>query len=304
MTIGVPGNVPYVVTVGAVTDNYYPMQPSQYKLTSFSSAGPTWEGFVKPEVVAMGGHILAYAPNNGTLAQEFPQWVLLPWDDFKMSGTSMAAAVTSGVVALMLEVSPSLTPDQVKCRLMSSARPAVKSDGTLAYTVFQQGSGLVNAHDAVYSTASGCANQGLNVVADLYYGKHFGGRANYNRQTGQYYIMATTTNTSTSSGGLLGGLGGLIGGLANTVSQVPLVGGVLGGLLWGVEQLGDGLLWSGGYSSSSGYTWSSGYPWSSGYTWSSGYPWSSGYTWSSGYPWSSGYTWSSDYPGVGLPAQQ
>ncbi len=29
MTIGVPGNVPYVITVGAVTDNYYPMQPSQ-----------------------------------------------------------------------------------------------------------------------------------------------------------------------------------------------------------------------------------------------------------------------------------
>ena len=66
-------------------------------------------------------------------------------------------------------------------------------------------------------------------------------------------------------------MGGLIGGLATTVSQVPLVGGVLGGLLWGVEQLGDGLLWNGSYSSASGYTWSSGYPWSSGYTWSSAY---------------------------------
>src|ERR1700745_4293114 len=78
MTIGVPGNVPYVITVGAVTDSYHPMQVSQYKLTSFSSAGPTYEGFVKPEIVGMGGHILAYAPDNGTLAQEFPQWVTLP----------------------------------------------------------------------------------------------------------------------------------------------------------------------------------------------------------------------------------
>jgi subtilisin family serine protease len=303
MTIGVPGNVPYVITVGAVTDNYYPMQPSQYKLTSFSSAGPTYEGFVKPEVVAMGGHILAYAPNNGTLAQEFPQWVYLPWDDFRMSGTSMAAAVTSGVVALMLEVSPSLNPDTVKCRLMSGAHPAVNSSGALAYTVFQQGAGLVNAHDAVYSTVSGCANQGLNVVADLAGWQHFGGRADYNPKTGQYYILATSTSGSNSSG-LLGGLGSLIGSLATTVSTVPLVGGTLGSLLWGVEQLGDGLLWSGGYSSASGYTWSSGYPWSSGYTWSSGYPWSSGYTWSSGYPWSSGYTWSSAYPGIDLPAQQ
>jgi subtilisin family serine protease len=303
MTIGVPGNVPYVITVGAVTDNYYPLQPSQYRLAAFSSAGPTYEGFVKPEVVAMGGHILAYAPNNGTLAEEFPQWVHLPYDDFTMSGTSMAAAVTTGVVALMLEVSPSLTPDDVKCRLMSGAHPAVKSDGTLAYTVFQQGSGLVDAHDAVYSTASGCANQGLNVVADLYGGQHFGGRANYNPSTGQYYITATTQGGSSSSG-LLGGVGGLIGGLASTVSTVPLVGPVLGRLLWGVEALGDGLLWTGGYSSASGYTWSSGYPWSSGYTWSSGYPWSSGYTWSSGYPWSSGYTWSSGYPGVDVPEQE
>ena len=75
MSIGVPGNVPYVITVGAVTDNYYPMQPGKYTLASFSSVGPTYEGFVKPEVVAMGGHMLAYAPDDGTLAQEFPQWV-------------------------------------------------------------------------------------------------------------------------------------------------------------------------------------------------------------------------------------
>src|SRR4029077_4392243 len=201
------GNVPYVITVGAVTDNYHPLQTSQYKLTSFSSAGPTYEGFVKPEVVAMGGHILAYAPNNGTLAQEFPQWVHLPWDDFTMSGTSMAAAVTSGVVALMLEVSPSLSPDTVKCRLMSSARPAVKTNGTLAYTVFQQGAGLVNANDAVYSTASGCANVGLNVGLDLAGLQHYGGRANQDAN-GNFYIMEVQNS---SSGGLLGGLLGIVG---------------------------------------------------------------------------------------------
>ena len=303
MTIGVPGNVPYVITVGAVTDNYHPNQPSQYKLASFSSAGPTFEGFVKPEVVAMGGHILAYAPNNGTLAEEFPQWVTLPYDDFTMSGTSMAAAVTSGVVALMLEVSPSLSPDDVKCRLMSGAHPAVNADGTLAYTVFQQGAGLVNAHDAVYGSARACANQGLNVASDLVGLQHFGGRGDYNTSTHQYYILAVGSGSS-SSGGLLGGVGGLLGGLGTAVSKIPVLGPVLGQLLWGVAELGDGLLWSGGYSAASGYTWSSGYPWSSGYTWSSGYPWSSGYTWSSGYPWSSGYTWSSAYTSVELPAQQ
>jgi serine protease AprX len=302
MTIGVPGNVPYVITVGAVTDNYHPMQQSRYSLASFSSAGPTFEGFVKPEVVAMGGHILAYAPNNGTLAEEFPQWVDMPYDDFTMSGTSMAAAVTSGVAALILEKNPSLGPDDVKCRLMSAAQPAVNANGTLAYTVFQQGAGLINAYNSVYGTASGCANQGLNVAADLLGWQHFGGRGDYNPQTGEYYILAVSQGNS--SGGLLGGLGGLIGGLGTTVSKVPLLGPILGQLLWGVADLGDGLLWSGNYTAASGYSWSSGYAWSSGYSWSSGYPWSSGYSWSSGYPWSSGYAWSSAYTGVVLPEQQ
>jgi hypothetical protein len=154
---------------------------------------------------------------------------------------------------------------------MSGAHPAVNADGTLAYTVFQQGAGLVNAYDAAYGTARGCANQGLNVAADLLGWQHYGGRANYNPSTGEYYIMATTGGATSGSSGLLGGVFGLVGSLGTTASQVPLVGPVLGTLLWDVAEIGDGLLWNGSYSSASGYTWSSGYPWSSGYTWSSAY---------------------------------
>ena len=67
-----------------------------------------------------------------------------------MSGTSQAAAVVSGIAALMIQHDPYLTPDEVKRRLMETARPAVDDRGQLAYSVFQQGAGLVNAHDAVY----------------------------------------------------------------------------------------------------------------------------------------------------------
>ena len=52
MTVGVPGNVPYIITVGAMSDNYTPENPADDILASFSAAGPTVEGFVKPEVVA------------------------------------------------------------------------------------------------------------------------------------------------------------------------------------------------------------------------------------------------------------
>jgi len=46
MTIGVPGNVPYVLTVGAMTDSYTPDDRSDDRLTTFSAAGPTAERFV------------------------------------------------------------------------------------------------------------------------------------------------------------------------------------------------------------------------------------------------------------------
>ncbi len=40
-----------------MTDNYTPSDPADDRLASFSSTGPTTEGFVKPEVVAQGGRI-------------------------------------------------------------------------------------------------------------------------------------------------------------------------------------------------------------------------------------------------------
>ncbi len=141
MTIDVPGNVPYVITVGALTDNYTPYNLSDDRLASFSSAGPTFEGFVKPEMIAPGGHMVASMSSQSYLANIDPGSMAPTAQMFTMSGTSMAAAVTTGVVALMLQSDPALAPDNVKCRLLASARPAVNSNGTLAYSVFQQGAG-------------------------------------------------------------------------------------------------------------------------------------------------------------------
>ncbi len=67
MTIGVPGNVPYVITVGAMTDRYTPSDGTDDKLASFSAAGPTFEGFAKPDVVAPGGHLSGIMDKNRTI---------------------------------------------------------------------------------------------------------------------------------------------------------------------------------------------------------------------------------------------
>jgi serine protease AprX len=259
MTIDVPGNVPYVITTGALTDNYTPYNLTDDRLASFSSAGPTYEGFVKPEVISPGGHMVASMSSQSYLANIDPGSMAPTAQMFTMSGTSMAAAVTTGVVALMLQSDPSLTPDNVKCRLLASARPAVTSAGTLAYSVFQQGAGLINAVSAVDSSATGCANRGLNIAADLAGTQHFGGPANEDA-SGNYYVMN------------------------------------MAGPTWGGSQPNDGYSWSTAYNGGEGYTWSEGYSWSQTYPWNQAYTWSSGYLWSKGYTWSEGYLWSKSAP--------
>lgn len=188
MTIGVPGNVPYVITVGAMTDNYTPSDPSDDFLATFSAAGPTAEGFVKPDLLAPGGHMLGLMEKKSRLAKEHP---VFHRDEyfFVMSGTSQAAAVVSGAAAILIQGDPTLTPDQVKSRLMRTARPAVRPDGTLAYSVFQQGAGLVNVYDAYYADFdTGVANVSIDVDADLDGTQHYGGPANRD-ENGNFYLM-------------------------------------------------------------------------------------------------------------------
>ena len=104
-----------------------------------------------------------------------------------MSGTSQATAVVSGVVALLLQLRPWLTPDQVKCRLTATAKPAKTRRGGIAYSVFQQGAGLVDARGALRSGASGCANRGMNIDLDLLGVQHYGGPARRDAD-GDFYL--------------------------------------------------------------------------------------------------------------------
>jgi len=261
MTIGVPGNVPYVITVGAMSDNNTPADRSDDFLSSFSSTGPTVEGFVKPEVVAPGGHIVNVMHSNTDVANTYPEFQITNFY-FKMSGTSQATAVTSGIVALMLQANPNLTPDDVKCRLLSSARTAMKADGSPAYSIFQQGAGMVNAYDAVYSSATGCANQNMDIAADLAGTVHYGGRANQDPVTGEYYLM---------------GLDGYVWGGTYVWSE---------GYVWG-----ESYVWGDGYVWGNSYVWGDAYIWGESYVWGNGYVWSGSYVWGDSYVWGGSYVW-------------
>jgi serine protease AprX len=130
-------------------DNSTPFDVRDDKVAAFSSYGSTIDGFLKPELIAPGVRVKDFASNTS------------------FSGTSQATAATAGVVALMIEQDPSLTPDEIKCRLISTATQAKYSNDQSASSQLAHGAGLVNASAAINSTEVACANQGLNIFNDI-----------------------------------------------------------------------------------------------------------------------------------------
>lgn len=157
MSVGAPANIPYIISVGAITDSWTPTDLSDDFVPLFSSQGPSPLGHVKPDIVAPGGHIEGLTRPGSTLTKDHPDFMKRP-DRIAMTGTSQAAAVASGAIALLLQLEPDLTPDQVKCRLMSSANPAILPDGKLAYSPLKQGSGLINISRALTTGDNDCDN--------------------------------------------------------------------------------------------------------------------------------------------------
>jgi serine protease AprX len=155
-TITSPGTDPFVITVGAIDDSGTGGTDDD-ALASWSSQGPTpVDGLAKPDLVAPGRRVVSLRSPGSTLDRELTDRLVSGLDPltpayFRLSGTSMAAPIVSGVVALMLERSPTLTPAQVKDRLKTSAT-------ALGYgSPDATGSGLVNALAAVTATGQGDA---------------------------------------------------------------------------------------------------------------------------------------------------
>ncbi|OZM56500.1 hypothetical protein CIB95_12045 [Lottiidibacillus patelloidae] len=122
-TCHAPANDPFVITVGAVDDNGTKSTDDDYE-KPWSSSGETMAGISKPEIMAPGAKIVSYMP-EGELKKMAKGNVENNADYFRMGGTSMAAPMVTGVVALMLEANPNLTPNQIKYILMHSARDYV-----------------------------------------------------------------------------------------------------------------------------------------------------------------------------------
>ena len=149
-----PGNAPSAITVGAY-DTHDTISRLDDTIPGYSSRGPTWyDGLAKPDVVAPGQAIVAAAAPEGTLFRDYPQRRVAGKDGkpnyFRLSGTSMATAVASATIALMLERhrevwgdDAPLSANAVKALLQFTALPIRGYDG------LTQGTGALNAVGAI-----------------------------------------------------------------------------------------------------------------------------------------------------------
>jgi serine protease AprX len=151
-TISDPANDPFVITVGAIDDRGTPSLGDDV-LPNFTGRGPTaTDNLSKPDVVAPGAHIVSLAAPGAAITTQFPPTMAAPYR--RGSGTSMANAVVSGVVAEMLSLQSTLTPDRVKYMLTSTAHRTASNDPLAV------GAGVVDGWGAL-SAGPGLANVGV-----------------------------------------------------------------------------------------------------------------------------------------------
>ena len=117
-----PGVSPYLLTAGA-TDDHGTADRADDEVAPWSGRGLGRDGQPKPDVLAPGTSVVSVRV-PGSLADREHPGSRIGGHAFRGSGTSMAAAITAGAAALLLDADPALTPDQVKGRLMASAVPS------------------------------------------------------------------------------------------------------------------------------------------------------------------------------------
>jgi subtilisin family serine protease len=129
--VGMPGDATRAITVAAyntdsgsyrASDGSVRSFPGAFiqtgDLLTFSSPGPRTDGVLKPEISAPGrvfSSLSAYGSEDSRDVYGDSAHVIY-------QGTSMAAPHVTGTVALLLAERPSLTPEQVKAALTSTAR--------------------------------------------------------------------------------------------------------------------------------------------------------------------------------------
>jgi subtilisin family serine protease len=171
MTVTSPGTAEDAIAVGAYTHRRTWTDQQGFSqggwidtdrmgdIAPFSSRGPTRDGRTKPDVVAPGTNVASTLSSD---AQPSSYRVLPGGKHLVQSGTSMSSPVVAGVVALLFQENPNLTPDQVETLLEGPAR-----NNTLTGVVPNNtwGGGKVNALGSVVQAVNSSGQSARELLA-------------------------------------------------------------------------------------------------------------------------------------------
>ena len=136
-TLGIPGDAEHVLTIGAVD--------AWGNRAYFSSVGPTYDGRIKPDVMAMG--------QNTYVANSYGSY-------YNGSGTSFATPVMAGVVTCYRQAFPYATVQEICDAIRSCANRADHPDSKYGYGIpdFSKAMELLHVDEPV-------GNQSAEVVS-------------------------------------------------------------------------------------------------------------------------------------------
>jgi hypothetical protein len=120
-TLGAPSDGDSVIAAGAVT--------SAGIRSSFSSVGPTSDGQIKPDIMAMGSSVKVASSTSTT-------------GYGTASGTSFSCPLSAGVAALIVCANPTLTAMEVRDAMRQTASQAATPDNLMGY-------GILNTDSAI-----------------------------------------------------------------------------------------------------------------------------------------------------------
>jgi serine protease AprX len=243
--ITAPGNAPWVLTVGASSTMGTDTRGDD-QLGGYSSSGPSHIDFAaKPDLVAPGTGTASLAAVGSTLYATKSAFLLagsslLGYKPYlSLTGTSMAAPVVSGTIALMLEANPGLTPNLIKAILQYTAetRPG--------YSRLRQGAGFLDSTGAVWmawffkNAKPGDAYPSLPTFSkSMIWGNHLvsGGAIMPNGNAWASSVVWGMATTQMSGGDNV---------VWGTMSGDNVVWGTYSGdnVVWGTSVSGDNVIW-------------------------------------------------------------
>jgi serine protease AprX len=264
--ITAPGNAPWVLTVGA-SSTQGTLARADDIMGPYSSRGPTFLDWgAKPDLVAPGtGTVSLAVPGSTFYTTKAPSLVAGAQGGLSylaLSGTSMAAPVVSGTVALMLQANPTLTPNLVKGILQYTAQTYP------GYNVLTQGAGFLNTLGAVRLAAFyATARRGARVPTQKIWSRHIiwgnhlitGGILVPTKNAWRTTVVWGSATTRGASGGdnIIWGTAGdgdnIIWGTADG-DNIIWGTSLLDNIIWGTA-LGENIIWGTALDSQNNIIW-------------------------------------------------